>query len=114
VILLFGISGWLSGPQVGNDWRWKSALWLLLLVCIALNIGGYPKQRQIMIDSSYFQRQWKHSQFFAARYALSEGSQNASMQPAEPDSWQMDFSEAELNFLDDVRAKYAALKQPGR
>lgn len=105
VIILFGVATCSSLLNSQDQRRWKSAIWVLLLILIAFNIAHYPRQRQIMINSDqWFKKQYEHSQVFVDQFA----STGATAAP-NPDGVKL--PEDEVNFLEEVRAEYAALKE---
>jgi hypothetical protein len=72
VIILFGLSVWLS--FLSADMRAKSEpfLYLVIAILIASNLLGYTQQRQVMINSTgWFADQHATSQALVAQFAVS-------------------------------------------
>jgi len=95
VIILFGISAWLSRIAVHNRLRWRPWLCVAGVLLIASNLAHYREQRNEMIRSTqYFARQYYRSQMFVRQFATSPPQKNA------PSSL---ISRDQTSFLQDVQ-----------
>lgn len=78
VIILFGISAWLSRIAEHNRLRWRPWLCVAAVLLIASNLAHYPEQRDEMIRSTqWFGRQYSRSQMFVKQFATSPPQKNA-------------------------------------
>ena len=70
VVILFGISAWLSFPSRDARARFSFVIYALIAILIALNVLGYRQQRETMISANgWFQGQHEHSRAFVAQFA---------------------------------------------
>jgi low affinity Fe/Cu permease len=107
VVFLFGLATWVPSLGVGNRPGWKSALWISLVILLALNVAYYPQQRQIMIRSTdWFERQWAHSQFFVKKFEWMEAHGETFAPPSDTVGTPRDVD----GFLEAVHAKHDALR----
>jgi hypothetical protein len=70
VVILFGVSVWISFLNPRDRARFNSFLYALIAILIALNIRAYGHQRQTMINfHGWFEGQYEHSQALVAQFA---------------------------------------------
>lgn len=109
VIILFGISAWLSRITVQNRIRWRPWLCGLGVVLVASNLAHYPEQRNEMIRSTqYFAKQYDRSQMLERQFAASPPKKNAA-----PSVDSRDFLQS-VQILHDWRARGIILERVSR
>jgi hypothetical protein len=69
VLILFGISAWLSFFGPANRLPFNPLLYALIAILIGCNALAYARQRDIMIHSAkWFETQYQHSQAFVTQF----------------------------------------------
>lgn len=70
VVILFGVSAWLSFLSAPNRARFNPFVYALIAILIACNVQAYAHQREIMIHpDGWFGGQYAHSQALLAQFA---------------------------------------------
>jgi hypothetical protein len=102
VLILFGISAWLSLFGPAKRWPFNPLLHVLIAILIGYNALAYARQREIMIHSAgWFGAQYEHSQAFVAQFATA---------PPEREKLRLNsndlFWDDEAHFLENVERSY--------
>ncbi|HSS97530.1 MAG TPA: hypothetical protein VLK33_10895, partial [Terriglobales bacterium] len=103
VIILFGISAWLSRIAVHNRLRWRPWLCVVGVLLIASNVAHFRKQRNEMIGSTqWFGQQYYRSQMFVRQFATSPPQKHFLSSPPPAHSISRDVR----SFLQSVQIKH--------
>jgi hypothetical protein len=69
VVILFGLSAWLSVLSPRDRSRFDPFIYALIAILIASNVHAYGRQRQAMINfKGWFEGQYEHSQALVAQF----------------------------------------------
>jgi len=105
VVILFGVSAWLSFLSPPERFRFNPLLYALIAILIACNVGEYSQQRQIMIHSTgWFDSQYGHSQALVAQFATAP-PQREKLRLNSNDL----FLDDQAHFLENVERAYLRL-----
>ena len=110
VVILFGISVWISFLNPRNRTRLNPLLYVLIAILIVSNISAYGHQRQTMINfRGWFEGQYEHSQALVAQFATA---------PPDREKLQLKttdlFLDDQAHFLENVERAYLHLKGASR
>jgi len=102
VVILFGLSAWLSVLSPRDRSRFDPLIYALIAILIASNVRAYGHQRQAMINfKGWFEGQYEHSQALVVQF------QTAPPQREKLRSTSNDlFLDDEAHFLENVERAY--------
>jgi hypothetical protein len=110
VVILFGVSAWLSFLPPSDRSRFNPLLYALIAILIASNIRAYGHQRQTMISfKGWFEGQYQHSQALVAQFATAPPNRE-KLQSNSNDL----FLDDQAHFLENVERAYLHLTGASR
>ena len=110
VVILFGVSAWLSFLGPPGRSRFNPLLYALLAILIASNIRAYGHQRQTMINfKGWFEGQYQHSQALVAQFTTAPPNRE-KLQSNSNDL----FLDDQAHFLENVERAYLHLTGASR
>ena len=102
VVILFGISAWLSFFAPADRSLFNPLFHALIVILIGSNVLAYARQRQIMIHSTeWFGTQYEHSQAFAAQFATAPPAREKLLRNSNDLFW-----DDEAHYLENVERAY--------
>jgi hypothetical protein len=105
VVILFGVSAWLSFLSAPDRARFNPFLYALIAILIACNVRAYAHQREIMIHpDGWFGGQYAHSQALLAQFAA-DPPRRENLQSRSSDL----FLDDQAHFLENVELSYLHL-----
>jgi len=105
VVILFGVSAWLSFLSPGDRSRVNPLIYAMIAILIAGNLRAYAHQREIMIHpDGWFGGQYAHSQALLAQFAA-DPPRRENLQSRSSDL----FLDDQAHFLENVELSYLHL-----
>ena len=105
VVILFGVSAWLSFLSPRDRFRFNPLLYALIAILILCNVREYGRQRDTMIHSTgWFDSQYGHSQALVAQFATAP-PQREKLRSNSNDL----FLDDQAHFLENVERAYLHL-----
>lgn len=105
VVILFGVSAWLSFLSAPDRSRFNPFVYALIAILIACNVQAYSHQREIMIHpDGWFGGQYAHSQALLVQFAT-EPPNREKLQSKTNDL----FLDDQAHFLENVERAYLHL-----
>jgi hypothetical protein len=105
VVILFGVSVWISFLNSRDRSRFNPLLYALITILIVSNIRAYGHQRQTMINfNGWFEGQYEHSQALVAQFATAPPNRE-KLQSTTNDL----FLDDQAHFLENVERAYLHL-----
>jgi hypothetical protein len=105
VVILFGVSVWISFLNSRDRSRFNPLLYALIAILIVSNIRAYGHQRQTMINfHGWFEGQYEHSQALVAQFATTPPNRER-LQSTTNDL----FLDDQAHFLENVERAYLHL-----
>ncbi|MEY2543949.1 MAG: hypothetical protein QOE81_1410, partial [Verrucomicrobiota bacterium] len=105
VVILFGISVWLSFLRPRDRSQFNPLIYALIAILIVCNVRGHAHQREIMTDpEGWFGGQYEHSQALLAQFAA-DPPRRENLQSRSSDL----FLDDQAHFLENVELSYLHL-----
>lgn len=105
VVILFGISAWLSFFSPEQRSRFAPLVHLAALIVIVLNVSAYGRQREIMIHSpGWFDGQYAHSRALVEQFATTPPDRGKLLTHSSDLFW-----DDQAHFLENVELSYLHL-----